>query len=79
MKHLLLLLVIALPLMISCLGKLEESTKVTDVVKVGQQLPDFAVTTSDSNLVSSGNLRGRASVIVFFSTQCKDCLRALPT
>lgn len=65
--------------MISCLGKLEESTKVTDLVKVGQQLPDFAVTTSDSNLVSSGNLRGRASVIVFFSTQCKDCLRALPT
>lgn len=78
MKQIFLLLVIAVGLMTSCLGKLEENAKVTDIVSVGQRLPDFTVTTSDSSLVSSGNLRGHASVIVFFSTQCKDCQRALP-
>ena len=78
MKQIFLLLVIAVGLMTSCLGKLEENAKVTEIVSVGQRLPDFTVTTSDSSLVSSGNLRGHASVIVLFSTQCKDCQRALP-
>ena len=78
MKQIFLLLVIAVGLMTSCLGKLEDNAKVTDIVSVGQRLPDFTVTTSDSSLVSSGDLRGHASVIVFFSTHCKDCQRALP-
>lgn len=71
MKQIFLLLVIAVGLMTSCLGKLEENAKVTDIVSVGQRLPDFTVTTSDSSLVSSGNLRGHASVIVFSAPNAK--------
>lgn len=49
-----------------------------DVVQVGQSLPAFSVTLSDGTSVSDLSLRGRAAVIVFFHTTCRDCQRELP-
>ena len=49
-----------------------------NIVNVGDALPAFTVTMSDGTLLSSSELRGKPSLIVFFSTTCPDCQRELP-
>lgn len=49
-----------------------------NIVNVGDVLPAFTVTMSDGTLLSSSDLRGKPSLIVFFSTTCPDCQRELP-
>ena len=44
----------------------------------GQKLPAFAVVMNDSTLVSSTDLTGKPSMIVFFNTACTDCRKELP-
>ena len=47
-------------------------------LRPGDTLPSFRVTMNDGSKISSGNLRGKVSVIVFFHTGCPDCRQELP-
>jgi len=47
-------------------------------LSIGDALPDFAVTMTDGTSVSTSDLIGHPSVIVFFSTTCPDCQKELP-
>lgn len=78
MKQFILILFTTLVTMSSCLGKVEQMTRDTDVVKVGQKLPQFLITTSNGTIVSNATLQGKPSVIVLFNTLCGDCQRELP-
>ena len=49
-----------------------------DSVGIGSPLPNFTVTLSDGSTVSTADLQGAPSVIVFFHTLCGDCRRELP-
>ena len=39
----------------------------------GDRLPEFSVILDDGSVVSTGDLSGKVSVIVFFHTGCPDC------
>ena len=45
---------------------------------VGQKLKGFELSTTSGKRVSSGSLRGRVSVVNFWGTWCKPCLKELP-
>lgn len=49
-----------------------------DIIRPGQQLPDFTATLSDGTTVSPSSLAGKVAVIAFFNTTCSDCRRELP-
>lgn len=49
-----------------------------DPVQIGSTIPEFTVTLTDGTSISSGNLRGSRSMIVFFYTLCPDCQAELP-
>ncbi len=59
----------------SCVGEKEEPEW---VLKAGDRLPDFEVTTIDGQKVSSADSYKTNLIIVFFNTTCKDCQRELP-
>ena len=62
-------------LCVSCMGSdPEEGANLA----VGDALPTFVVTMSDGTTVTTSDLLGRPSVIVFFSTSCPDCQKQLP-
>lgn len=44
----------------------------------GDKLPEFSVVCNDGSTLTTEMLRGKKSVIVFFSTKCGDCHKALP-
>ena len=44
----------------------------------GDRLPEFSVILDDGSVVSTGDLSGKVSVIVFFHTGCPDCQAELP-
>lgn len=46
-------------------------------LQAGNYLPAFSITNGDGQL-STNNLTGKVSLIVFFNTTCKDCQRAFP-
>jgi len=56
----------------------EETAGSAEIVKPGDALPDFRVTTTGGWEVSPAALRGRPTVLVFFNTTCADCRRELP-
>lgn len=47
-------------------------------IVVGDALPHFVVTMNDGQVVSTDQLLGSPSVVVFFSVDCPDCQRELP-
>ena len=47
-------------------------------LKVGEKLPDFFILMHNKTPLSTSDLRGRCSVIIFFNTDCPDCQRELP-
>lgn len=49
-----------------------------DMVKAGDMLPYFETTMADGREISTTELGGKVSVIVFFHTSCPDCRRELP-
>lgn len=49
-----------------------------NIVNVGDPLPTFAVVMNDGTMLTTASLRGKPSLIVFFSTTCSDCQRELP-
>lgn len=62
----------------ACINDDKEEPREQDVIRVGQKLPQFSVTTSDGTEISTQTLLGRRSVAVFFNTTCPDCQRELP-
>lgn len=71
-------MLLMLPTLISCFTEEEIVSSQTDIITVGQQLPDFSVRMNDGTQVSSGSLSGKPAVIVFFHTGCSDCRKELP-
>ncbi len=59
----------------SCVGEKEEPEW---VLKAGDRLPEFEVTTLDGERISSEDSFTRTLVIVFFNTTCRDCQREFP-
>lgn len=49
-----------------------------NLVNVGDTLPAFALSMSDGSCLSTSDLRGKPSLILFFSTDCPDCTEVLP-
>lgn len=47
-------------------------------LKVGDKVPDFTVTMNDGTTVTGEMLREGVSLIMFFTTGCKDCRQTLP-
>lgn len=59
----------------SCINDDAESRS---MVEVGDTLPYFSVVMNDGTTLNTDMLRGRESMIVFFTTTCEDCRRELP-
>lgn len=50
----------------------------TSLLKVGDEMPEFTVTTLDGNTVTSDDLYGKVVLINFFATWCGPCNLELP-
>lgn len=73
-------LIIVLLLSSCSMMKEEPAPLPTDsIVGVGMPLPVFAVTMHDGSTLTNYDLKGKPSLIVFFSTTCPDCERELPS
>ena len=44
----------------------------------GDSVPEFAVVMNDGSTLSSADLKGAVSLVMFFHTGCPDCQQALP-
>lgn len=75
MKKLLSLLV-SLFLSINLLAQV--SGDPSDILLLGQEMPDFKITTMDGKTFNSDDLSGKTVLINFFATWCGPCLRELP-
>ena len=49
-----------------------------DRISVGDYLPEFEVSVNDGRQISTSDLSGKISVIVFFNTDCPDCRQLMP-
>ena len=58
-------------------GCVKENPRGADL-KVGDTLPDFEVVMSDGTVVTDDLLKESVSVVMFFSTACRDCRETLP-
>lgn len=70
------LLAISLFVLTVCASCVKEESR--DALPEGERIPQFELTLLDGTDISSGDLLGRPSVLVFFSTTCPDCHRQLP-
>ena len=59
----------------SCIN--DDEPEVTSLAP-GDSCPEFTIDMNDGKILSSSDLKGRESVIVFFNTGCGDCRRELP-
>lgn len=75
MKYLQYLLFLPLMLFCSCIGE-EEPSPIS--LEPGDKCPTFSVTMSDGSTISTSELHGHKSMIVFFNTSCSDCREELP-
>lgn len=50
----------------------------TDIVLIGDSLPDFQIVMNDGSVLCRSDLSGKISVMVFFNTSCPDCRLVLP-
>ena len=73
-----LMAILAMLMLTACVKDEPSGGDVKVIVKVGDRLPQFTVTTDVGTEVSKQTLAGAPSVIVFFDTECGDCRRALP-
>ena len=58
-------------------GCIKDNPKGADL-KVGDFLPDFELVMDDGTVVTDDYLKESVSVVMFFSTACKDCRQTLP-
>ncbi len=62
-------------LVVGCVNDDDDSSR---ALSAGDKCPIFEVTLSDGRVVSTSDLAGRLTMIVFFNTECEDCRRELP-
>lgn len=55
----------------------EEEPEIVSL-SIGDPCPDFSIRLHDGSTISTSDLKGENSVIVFFHTSCKDCRAELP-
>jgi peroxiredoxin len=48
------------------------------VVKIGQQIPDFSMTTTDGKTISSSDLKGKVVMLQFTASWCSVCRKEMP-
>lgn len=57
----------------------EETVPLTEeYIQVGDHLPYFSLQMSDGTQLSTSDLEGKVSFIMFFTTECSDCRKELP-
>ena len=62
----------------SCEPVIENTEPDSETIHVGDKLPFFTIETSQGDSLSTNDLLGKATVLVFFHTMCGDCQRELP-
>ncbi|MDE6682689.1 MAG: redoxin domain-containing protein, partial [Muribaculaceae bacterium] len=50
----------------------------TTSLKPGDKCPEFSVKMHDGSIVTTADLKGEKSIILFFNTSCADCRSELP-
>ena len=75
MKRFLYLLTISFLLLSSCISDDEPEVH---SLSPGDRCPEFAIMMNDGALLTSSDLQGNESIIVFFNTGCGDCRKELP-
>lgn len=73
--YLLSVVLLAVCVMASCIS---ESVPDSGEVKLGSLLPQFRIQLNDGTRLTTDDLFGKPSVLVFFSTTCPDCQQELP-
>lgn len=56
----------------------KEDETTGNIIHVNDKLPDFKLTNTSGESISTVSLKNKFSVIVFFNTNCADCQRELP-
>ena len=64
--------------LVSCMHDDIEPADSTMLVKVGDQVPSFILTSSEGNELTSSSLRGHVYILNFFDTGCRDCQKEFP-
>ncbi len=64
--------------LIMAVGCVTEKDEPVWSLQPGDRLPEFSVVLNTGETVSTRSLEGKKSVIIFFTTVCPDCRRALP-
>ena len=64
--------------LISCMHDDVEPADSTMLVKVGDQVPSFILTSSDGKELTSSSLSGHVYILNFFDTGCPDCQKEFP-
>ncbi|MCX6225037.1 MAG: TlpA disulfide reductase family protein [Bacteroidia bacterium] len=75
MKRLFSLLILAFLMQVAYSQTDKDSTK---LLKVGDDMPEFSLTTLDGKTISSDDLYGKVVLINFFATWCRPCNEELP-
>lgn len=57
---------------------IKEDETTGNIIKVNDKLPDFKLTNTSGESISTVSLKNKFSVIMFFNTNCSDCQRELP-
>ncbi len=72
------ILFLLLTIAVASTGCIKDDDTDNDLVGVGDQLPQFSVQMNDGSTISTNDLLGAPSLIVFFDTTCPDCQQAMP-
>ena len=72
------LYIIIIGIILLCAGCITEKEEPVWSLKVGDKLPEFTVTLNNGETLTTQSLRGKESILIFFTTTCSDCRRMLP-
>lgn len=61
-----------------CIVERETTPLTEEYIQVGDRLPYFSLQMSDGTQLTTSDLEGKVSFIMFFTTKCSDCQKELP-